>query len=141
MCEDSVSEHQSEQQSKTASKGSNKDHAAANAAIPSTEDIPNYRKSICSHRELRQMKELLLSRIMDASNRAIKRKTQFLEYSYLWTDSRTEFMHYFLTYGRQLTQEEIESLEEDDKAIKKQYPSLDQFKEQIDTYEGLYSRQ
>ena len=39
-------------------------------------------------------------------------------------------MHYFLTYGRQLTQEEMEQLEEDEKAVKKQYPSLDQFREQ-----------
>ena len=47
-------------------------------------------------------------------------------------------MHYFLTYSRQLTPDEIESLEEDEKAVKKQYPSLDQFKEQIDTYENLH---
>ena len=59
-----------------------------------TEETPTYRRVISAHRELRQMKDLLLGRIMDASNRAIKRKTQFLEYSYLWTDSRTEYMHY-----------------------------------------------
>ena len=39
-------------------------------------------------------------------------------------------MHYFLTYGRQLTQEELDQLEEDDKAVKRQYPTLDQFREQ-----------
>ena len=91
--------------------------------------------------------------------RANKVKSAYLEHSYLWIESRTEFMHYFLTYSRQLTTEEIESLEEDDKAVKKQYPSLDQvrwrknnfpffklsnplfclqFKEQIDTYENLH---
>ena len=43
---------------------------------------------------------------------------------------RVEFMHYFLTYGRQLTQEELDQLEEDDKAVKRQYPTLDQFREQ-----------
>ena len=58
--------------------------------------------------------------------RANKVKSAYLEHSYLWIESRTEFMHYFLTYSRQLTTEEIESLEEDDKAVKKQYPSLDQ---------------
>lgn len=47
-------------------------------------------------------------------------------------------MHFFLAYGRQLTQEEIDSLEEDEKAVKKQYPSLDQFREQIDFYENLH---
>ena len=105
-----------------------------------TDEVPNYRRIIGNHRELRQMKDLLLTRVMDASTRATKRKTQFLEYSYLWTDSRTEYMHYFLGYGRQLTPEEIESLEEDPNAVKKQYPSLDQFKEQIDTYESLHER-
>ena len=49
-------------------------------------------------------------------------------------------MHYFLTYGRQLTSEELDSLEEDEKAVKKQYPSLDQFREQIDFYEGLHDQ-
>ena len=105
-----------------------------------SDEVPNYRRVIGNHRELRGMRDLLLTRVMDASTRAIKRKTQFLEYSYLWTDSRTEYMHYFLAYGRQLTPEEVESLEEDPNAVKKQYPSLDQFKEQIDTYEGLHER-
>ncbi len=53
---------------------------------------------------------------------------------------RAEFMHYFLTYGRQLTQEELDSLEEDEKSVKKQYPSLDQFREQIDYYEGIHDQ-
>ena len=55
-------------------------------------------------------------------------------------NSRTEFMHYFLNYGRQLTQEEIDALEEDERAIKKQYPTLDQFKEQINFYENLHDQ-
>ena len=61
-----------------------------------SDEVPNYRRIIGNHRELRGMKDLLLTRVMDASTRATKRKTQFLEYSYLWTDSRTEYMHYFL---------------------------------------------
>jgi len=49
-------------------------------------------------------------------------------------------MHYFLNYGRQLTTEEMESLEEDERAVKKQYPTLDQFREQINFYEGLHDQ-
>ena len=42
---------------------------------------------------------------------------------------------------RQLTQEEVDLIEEEgDKAIKKQYPTLEQFKEQIDFYEGLHEQ-
>ena len=37
-----------------------------------------------------------------------------------------------------LTQDEVEALEEDEKAVKKQYPSLGQFQEQIDFYENLH---
>ena len=37
-------------------------------------------------------------------NRANRIKTAHLEYAYLWTDSRVEYMQNFLTYGRQLTQ-------------------------------------
>ena len=105
-----------------------------------SQDVPNYLRIISQHRELRQMKDLLMSRVTDVMSRANKLKFGYLEHSYLWTESRTEFMHYFLTYSRQLTTEEIESLEEDEKAIKKQYPSLEQFKEQIDTYENLHDQ-
>ena len=37
-----------------------------------------------------------------------------------------------------LQQDEVEALEEDEKAVKKQYPSLAQFQEQIDFYENLH---
>ena len=97
-------------------------------------------------------------RINEVMNRANKLKTSQSEFSYLWIDSRTEYMHNFLTYGRQLTQvffflqiyfifipislhltqDEVEALEEDEKAVKKQYPSLSQFQEQIDFYENLH---
>ena len=35
--------------------------------------------------------------VMSIANRA---KATHMEHSYLWTESRQEFMHYFLTYGR-----------------------------------------
>ena len=81
-----------------------------------------------------------MSRINEVMNKANKHKGQYLEHESLWVDSRTEFMHYFLTYGRNLTPEEIDSLEEDERAIKKQYPGLDQFRQQIDYYEGLHEQ-
>ena len=34
----------------------------------------------------------------------------------------------------------MDALEEDEKAVKKQYPSLDMFKEQIDFYENLHEK-
>ena len=50
------------------------------------------------------MKDILMGRITDVMNRANKIKIAHLEYQYLWTDSRVEYMENFLTYGRQLTQ-------------------------------------
>ena len=37
--------------------------------------------------------------------KAEKLKNHNMDYAYIWTDSRAEYMHYFLTYSRQLTQE------------------------------------
>ena len=56
------------------------------------------------------LSDMFLSRITDVMSKANKTKIAFYEHSYLWVDSRTEFMHYFLTYGRSLTQEELEAL-------------------------------
>ena len=47
-------------------------------------------------------------------------------------------MHYFLRYGRLLTNDELAMLEEDEDAVKKEEPSLEEFKEHIDRYEGLH---
>ena len=81
-----------------------------------------------------------MSRVKSVMALANKHKNSHMEHAYLWQESRSEYMHYFLNYGRQLTQEELDLLEEDEKLVKKQYPSLDQFKEQIDFYEGLHDQ-
>ena len=100
----------------------------------------NYYKVISRHREFKRMTEQVMDRVRSVMNLSNKHKGMYTEYSYLWMESRVEFMHYFLTYGRQLTQEELDQLEEDDKAVKRQYPTLAQFREQIDYYEGLHEQ-
>ena len=52
--------------------------------------------------------------------------------------SRADYMHYFLLYGRQLSQKEVDKLEQSEKAVKKEAPGLDKFREQIDHYEALH---
>ena len=37
-----------------------------------------------------------------------------------------EYLYYFLHYSRQLNPKELEQLEENEKAIKKKYPTLEQ---------------
>uniref|UniRef100_A0A665VXX9 Dynein axonemal heavy chain 11 n=1 Tax=Echeneis naucrates TaxID=173247 RepID=A0A665VXX9_ECHNA len=62
----------------------------------------------------------------------------FASYSYLWTDDRSEFMRQFLLYGHVLSTEEAELYA--DYELKKNPPTLDNFKEQINLFESLYER-
>uniref|UniRef100_A0A803T9B7 Dynein axonemal heavy chain 17 n=1 Tax=Anolis carolinensis TaxID=28377 RepID=A0A803T9B7_ANOCA len=60
----------------------------------------------------------------------------FEKYAYLWMDDPHEFMQRFLTFGRALTPEELESHAEE--YLPHVAPTLEQFQLQIDTYEKLY---
>jgi len=51
-------------------------------------------------------------------------------------DDRQEFLDQFLLYGHVLTAEEIESA--GDEGVPHTPPTLEQFKEQVDTYEKIY---
>uniref|UniRef100_A0A4W6EXC9 Dynein axonemal heavy chain 11 n=1 Tax=Lates calcarifer TaxID=8187 RepID=A0A4W6EXC9_LATCA len=62
----------------------------------------------------------------------------FASYRYLWTDDRSEFMRQFLLYGHVLSTEEAELYA--DYELKKNPPTLDNFKEQINLFESLYVR-
>ncbi len=50
----------------------------------------HYYRVISLNRELRQMAELLMSRVKSVMNLANKHKGTFMEHSYLWTESRWE---------------------------------------------------
>ncbi|TNN78182.1 Dynein heavy chain 11, axonemal [Liparis tanakae] len=62
----------------------------------------------------------------------------FASYRYLWTDDRSEFMRQFLLYGHVLSTEEAELYA--DYELKKNPPTLENFKEQINLFESLYER-
>jgi hypothetical protein len=56
----------------------------------------------------------------------------FQTYSYLWLDDRESCMQQFLTYGRQLTAEELELISiDDDMAPKPSPPTMELFREQV----------
>ena len=69
---------------------------------------------------------------------AKEQQKAYMKHQQIWTESRTEFMYYFLRYGRYLTADELAMLEEDEESIKKDEPSLEDFKGHIDHYEGLH---
>ena len=52
-------------------------------------------------------------------------------------DDRQEFLTQFLQYGHVLTAEEIEASGEE--GVPQTPPTLEQFKDQVDTYEKIYT--
>lgn len=69
-------------------------------------------------------------------SQALDYRNSFEGYSYLWVDDRQEFLDQFLLYGHVLTTEEIEAA--GDEGVPHTPPNLDQYKEQVDTYEKIY---
>jgi len=87
--------------------------------------------------ELSEIKQELLERVSGIMNKANEYRSSFMSYEYLWVDDRQEFMRQFLLYNHVLTAEEIEL--NADEGVPENPPTLEQFKDQIDTYEKIYS--
>ena len=104
------------------------------------DDSENYLEIINNHEELKKLREDFMSRVESNIEKANLKMQSYLTYAYLWTESRKDFMYFFINYSRQLTEDEIIAIEDDEKSIKKQSPSLEQFKEQIDQYEEIYEQ-
>ena len=98
----------------------------------------NYLDSVRKHSELKTLRDDYIQRVEKVLKQSKDKRDSYMEYSYLWMENRQEYLHFFLNYSRQLTVKEIEMLEEDDQAIKKKTPTLQEFKEQIDNYEDLH---
>ncbi|CAK8695850.1 unnamed protein product [Clavelina lepadiformis] len=96
----------------------------------------NYLADMEDMGELAAMRNDLLNRVGDVMDKALAYSQEFLEYAHLWSDDRQEFMRHFLTYGHILTSDEVEAHGEE--GVPETPPTLDQFKEQIDSYENQY---
>ena len=92
--------------------------------------------SLLQIRDLSDMRDVILSRVMDVVSQASEYRESYLSYSYLWVDSRQEFLSQFLRYGHMLTQEEIEQA--GDEQIPENPPTLNHFKNQVESYEAVY---
>lgn len=97
----------------------------------------NYQSDVEDMLDLSEMRQDLMDRVTGIMNKANEYRSSFDNFSYLWLDDRAEFMRQFLLYNHVLTAEEIEAHTED--GVPECPPTLEQFKEQIDTYEKLYS--
>ena len=107
--------------------------------ISMPEDDPaTFLEIALEHEELSDMKTKLIDRLENVMELANTEKETYMSYSHLWLDNQSEYLFYFLNFSRQLSEEEQLLFEEDEKTIKKCPPSLTQFKEQIDYFEGIY---
>ncbi|CAH1258196.1 DNAH17 [Branchiostoma lanceolatum] len=98
--------------------------------------LEHYQADLEDMMDLSEMRSELMERIQTVMNKAIEYRNSFDQYAYLWVDDRKEFMRQFLLYNHVLTAEEIEAHADD--GVPENPPTLEQFKEQIDSYEKIY---
>ncbi|XP_009976195.1 PREDICTED: dynein heavy chain 9, axonemal-like, partial [Tauraco erythrolophus] len=86
--------------------------------------------------DLADMRRDLMGRVQAVMTACCDYRSAFDHYSYLYGDDRKEFCRQFLLYGHILTAAEIEAHAED--GVPETPPTLQQFREQIDSYEKIY---
>lgn len=96
----------------------------------------DYLSDIQELADLLDMKEEISSRVSTVTDQAIEFRSTYDNYAYLWVDDRQEFMEQFLKYGHVLTAEEVEQA--GDEGVPEAPPTLEQFKQQVDSYEKVY---
>ncbi|XP_071376580.1 dynein axonemal heavy chain 11 [Centroberyx affinis] len=100
--------------------------------------LDNYQSDIDEMEDLSELCHVIRTRARTAIAKVREYQGSFASYRYLWTDDRSEFMRQFLLYGHVLSTEEAELYA--DYELKKNPPTLDNFKEQINLFESLYMR-
>lgn len=110
--------------------------------ISKTHTEENYFNDITNAENIKEMCQEVLSRVGLCLDVAVDYTKTFEEYSYLWLEDRQEYLQQFLLYGRQLSLEEAEIVKDEARAseIKESPPTIEQFKEQIDFYQDLYTK-
>ncbi|XP_064397591.1 dynein beta chain, ciliary-like isoform X3 [Halichondria panicea] len=98
---------------------------------------PDYLAELDEIAELSDMKDEILSRVSSAITQSMEFCQSYENYAYLWVDDRNEFLRQFLIYGHVLTPEEVE--EAGNVGVPETPPSLNQFNEQVDSYEKIHS--
>ncbi len=97
---------------------------------------PHYQTDVEEIVELVDMREEVMTRVEKATDRAVEHRNSYTTYSYLWVDDRHEFLRQFLLYGHVLSAEEVDAAGEE--GVPESPPTLNRFKEQVDSYEKVY---
>ncbi|GCB69230.1 hypothetical protein scyTo_0001016 [Scyliorhinus torazame] len=98
--------------------------------------FPHYQADMEDMADLIETRQHLMDSIQHVMAECCNYQNSFDQYAYLWVDDRKEFMRQFLLYGHVLTAEEIEAHAED--GVPESPPTLQQYKEQVDSYEKIY---
>ncbi|XP_070790567.1 dynein axonemal heavy chain 9 [Pituophis catenifer annectens] len=98
--------------------------------------FPHYQADMEEMFDLADMRQRLMERVQKMISACCDYRNSFDHYSYLYVDDRKEFLRQFLLYGHVLTAEEIEVHAEE--GVPESPPTLQQFREQIDSYERVY---
>ncbi|XP_052825334.1 dynein beta chain, ciliary isoform X1 [Octopus bimaculoides] len=99
-------------------------------------NVHNYEPDLEINDEIATMRETVMARVDSVINQAMEYSNTFEKYSYLWKRDRSEFMQQFLLYGEVLIAQATKTVIEQD--APKKPPTLQHFKEQIDTFELVY---
>ena len=95
----------------------------------------NFYEVVVKHKELKFLKTRFLRRVESVINDAKKIRRQFENFSFLWLDNKKTYLYNFLKYSRQPTSLEQETPNN----IPEASPKLDDFKKEIDYFEGVYN--
>ncbi|XP_068770010.1 dynein axonemal heavy chain 9 [Struthio camelus] len=98
--------------------------------------FPHYQADMEDMADLADMRHDLMERVQTVMVACCSYRNSFDHYSYLYGDDRKEFIRQFLLHGHILTAVEIEAQAED--GVPETPPTLQQFREQIDSYEKIY---
>ncbi|XP_008933470.1 PREDICTED: dynein heavy chain 9, axonemal-like, partial [Merops nubicus] len=96
----------------------------------------HYQEDMEDMADLANLRHELMGRVQAAVAACCEYRSTFHRYSSLCVEDRTELCRQFLLYGRVLTAAEMEAHAED--GVPEVPPTLQQFREQIDSYEKIY---
>ncbi|VVC32244.1 Hypothetical protein CINCED_3A002285 [Cinara cedri] len=104
---------------------------------------PPYNVYIRNNHLVKKYKDDILHKVKTTSEKALDYISQYQEYSLIWLTDQNDALSFFLTYGRDLCPDELESLqsevdEEGCPLLTPSPPKLSAFKNKIDSLDNLY---
>ncbi|XP_036920260.1 dynein heavy chain 17, axonemal [Sturnira hondurensis] len=96
----------------------------------------SYKSDLEDMADLIEMREEMSNTVISTLKEAEEYQDSFEKYSYLWVDDLQESMRSFLTHGRVVSPEDLDTQVEE--SGPRTPPTLAQFQQQIDSYEKLY---